>query len=280
MPVITIFITQSLRSIGLIKAQSVRNISHVINNLVVDKKFDILIITETWLSNSDQSIIGELIPNGYAFRHKFRENRKGGGICVICRNSIKLVMIERDTTSFESLEFTAIIDNHTSFHILGLYRPPDSNKTLFLDELSDIIVDIALKPQEPLILGDFNLHLENNSKNEIATFMETINSFGLTVNIKIPTHLKGHTIDNVINKKNTALNFEFSVNDIALSDHFLIEIEVECNKPLNKKKSICYRKTKNIDYEKLNSDFESAYNELKNDSHIDTAFTTYHKKVS
>ena len=31
---------------------------------------------------------------------------------------------------------------------------------------------------------------------------------------------------------------------------------------------------------KLNSDFESAYNELKNDSHIDTAFTTYQEKVS
>ena len=49
---------------------------------------------------------------------------------------------------------------------------------------------------------------------------------------------------------------------------------------MNKKKSICYRKTKNTDYEKLNSDFESAYNELKNDSHIDTAFTTYQEKVS
>ena len=53
--------------------------------------FDALVITETWLTgkDSDQKIIGDMTPEGYTFHHGPRTHRKGGGVGILVRDSLK-----------------------------------------------------------------------------------------------------------------------------------------------------------------------------------------------
>ena len=48
-------------------AQSVRHKTTAITDFVLEKDVDILFLTETWLSQNDPVIIGELTPPGYTF---------------------------------------------------------------------------------------------------------------------------------------------------------------------------------------------------------------------
>ena len=71
---------------------------------------DVLALTETWLSNGDNSILNELLPPGYAIRHVDR-GRRGGGVA-----------------QFELLDCIIIKVNKLSTRVVVVYRPPPSCK--------------------------------------------------------------------------------------------------------------------------------------------------------
>ena len=71
----------------VINAQSVCNKTDLLTDHFIENKFDIIAITETWLSYSDahKRVIGNLSLPGYNFLHVPRENRPGGGLAVILK---------------------------------------------------------------------------------------------------------------------------------------------------------------------------------------------------
>jgi len=73
--------------LGLINARSINNKALYIKDFMVDNKFDILAITETWLNgkDTDQRKIHEICPSGFSLKHISRKNRKGGGVAIIYR---------------------------------------------------------------------------------------------------------------------------------------------------------------------------------------------------
>ena len=52
---------------------------------------DALIITENWLTCNvlDQNSVVEVTPAGYSFDHTARIHKKGGGVGILLRNSLK-----------------------------------------------------------------------------------------------------------------------------------------------------------------------------------------------
>ena len=73
--------------LGLLNARSVRNKSLSTADLIIDRKLDILAITETWLKGdiTDNVIVGELVPSGYSILSVPRTDRVGGGVALIFR---------------------------------------------------------------------------------------------------------------------------------------------------------------------------------------------------
>ena len=63
--------------------------SLTIKDFVFENDFDIFAITETWLSpgDSDGIVNGNLVPNGYSFKHTARE-RRGGGVGLLFKKSL------------------------------------------------------------------------------------------------------------------------------------------------------------------------------------------------
>ena len=113
-------------------------------NCVTNNKFDVVGITETWLSvNTPTHMIS--IPN-YNFVRTDRRDRHGGGVGFYVRNDIKFT-IRNDlnicSDSFESM-FIEISDNHRPTLIGVIYRPPSSSSRSFIDDFSNYVLNTIL----------------------------------------------------------------------------------------------------------------------------------------
>ena len=133
---------------------------------------DIAAISETWLSASDDAVIADLTPTGFAFLHHPRASRRGGGVGLLYRDNLSVHINQLGNyTSFESM--SAVVSNGmTSLEILVMYRPPGYQSfSLFINEFSDLL-DEKLYKLSPLVsTGDLNIHLDNLSSQHTQRFV-------------------------------------------------------------------------------------------------------------
>ncbi|KAF0305993.1 hypothetical protein FJT64_022458 [Amphibalanus amphitrite] len=74
--------------IGHLNVRSLTAHLDEVNLLLLREELDVLCLSETWLTDSvDSSML--LFP-GYTIRRRDREGRTGGGVALICRNTLKL----------------------------------------------------------------------------------------------------------------------------------------------------------------------------------------------
>jgi len=80
----------------------------------------------------------------------------------------------------------------------------------------------ATTPQEFLITGDFNLHLDDPTNSKVQQFLSALDSTDLTQHISFPTHRENHTLDLVITANTSSLSPVIDYSPVSPSDHFLI----------------------------------------------------------
>ena len=98
-------------SIGIINCRSIFNKSDETSDVVKNKDLDALAIAKTWLTGnvSDQRIVGDVTPAGYSFHHAVRIHKKGGGVCIIIRDSLKCeTHLRFQAKSFENCQLTFV----------------------------------------------------------------------------------------------------------------------------------------------------------------------------
>ncbi len=78
-----------------------------------------------------------------------------------------------------------------------MYRPPGPY-TDFLKEFADFLSDLLVNFDKALIVGDFNIHVDNTNDALGLAFTDLINSFGVKRNVTGPTHRFNHTLDLII----------------------------------------------------------------------------------
>ena len=69
---------QSCINCDLVNIQSVGNKTYEIRDYINDNKLDVLVLTETWLNNSDSAKIKEMTPDTHKFLHVPRGTGRGG----------------------------------------------------------------------------------------------------------------------------------------------------------------------------------------------------------
>ena len=147
-------------------ARSCRNKPEEINDLITHNKLDVLLITETWLyKEGDEPIIASLCPPGFKFKPCPRENRRGGGIATIYRESletkIKFVNTQHlKTTTLEIMELCLDVGDK-SFDIVCYYRLQNSKKfkvsiPTFISEFEQLLSYLSRKKGHLLLAGDMN----------------------------------------------------------------------------------------------------------------------------
>lgn len=84
------------------------NKTYDIRDLINNDLFDILAITETWLSANDNAKIQEMTPVTHNFLHvrtKTRQDKRGGGVGLFVSNIFKRIKIDK-VESWNSFEHT------------------------------------------------------------------------------------------------------------------------------------------------------------------------------
>ena len=200
--------TASQLTIGLLNCQSVRNKCDIIVDYLLDNKFDIMFLTETWLSNNnnDDIITSSICPTGYNFKHSPRTTGRGGGVGILYKSSIKCVLKPRsfNASSYENFECYFKVPGNC-IHTFLIYRPLLSSKNKisrnsFIDQFSSLLESATILPAHLLILGDLNINWMNCSNNETAQFHELLDNFNLKQHVSFLTHRNGHTLDHIITR--------------------------------------------------------------------------------
>ena len=101
-----------------------------------------------------------------------------------------------------------------------------------------------------IILGDFNLHVNDRENSSGSRFLDLLESVGLVNHINVPTHNKGNTLDLIITRKDCDFEVHDARASFFISDHSFVSVKTKsyCSKSI--KKTFVFRKIKDIDIAK------------------------------
>ncbi len=236
-----------------------------IRDFVEHEGFDCTVFTETWLRQDDSSThqIGDITPNGFSFYHRARVARKVGGVGVLIRSAFKAKQLSHNT--YKSFEYMRLSISTSKSHInlVAIYSPPPSVKNklmveMFFTEFS-LLEELNTAPGNLLILGDFNLHVDNSQNAPAMRFLNLLESCNLTQHVTKSTHNSGHILDLVITRSTDSLITTLHNFNPGISDHEAVIFELKVNKPRPVTKTISYRSLGKVSYEKLSADIDASF---------------------
>jgi hypothetical protein len=247
-------------------AQSLGNKTTTINDYLLEKDIDLLVITETWLAEEDPVIIGECTPSGYSFLNFSRPGDRHGGIAIISKSCIKVTLspVGMDTISFEHASVT---DSSKSFRLIAIYRPPPSvvngfTHIQFNEELNDFLSALSTLPGKPIIMGDMNVHVNKPSKLDVSRYLGTLAEHDLKQYVNRPTHICGNILDHIICRPEDGLLRSHASCVVSPfrygSDHHMIECRLTKSKPSPDRRVFTSRSFKDLNMNLLNSDLTKA----------------------
>ena len=81
-----------------------------------------------------------------------------------------------------------------------------------------------------VVLGDFNIAIQDLGSPDSQTYKDTMEALGLTQHIGYATHQLGNTLDHIYTESINTLDIRHSFLGEFLSDHRLVGIEVNITK--------------------------------------------------
>ncbi|XP_068507165.1 uncharacterized protein [Syngnathus scovelli] len=230
-------------SLTLLNCHSLSNKSPVIFELLLDNNLDLLFLCETWQQPLDFFTLNQATPSNYSYIAKPRLSGRGGGIAVLHKQSLPITELDLNLPSISSFEYLAFPLPNSTTAVL-IYRPPKSHP-FFLSELSELLTIVSSVSYRLLLIGDFNIHIDQPTAPLTSDFISLLDCFHLTQHINFATHTKGHTLDIVCS------SFPLTSNPrplaFPLSDHLCILFSAPLPSPHNStKRTISYRNIKTV----------------------------------
>ena len=248
-----------------------------------NKKVDIYILCETWLTEHNHGMIN--IPN-YLYIGKHRKNKRGGGVGILIHNSLTFKErpdITIPTTSDLETMFVDIKTNRGNLIVGSMYRPPHTNEKQFVTDYGLLLKKLKMEKNTDILIGmDHNMDLLKMSKHkQTQKFLDLNLDEDLLPTITKPTRITGHSstvLDNIFISRRLQSSFISGIITTDLSDHLPTLI---CLKDLRQEtrtqKIIKYRTISTESIKNMNDELNS-YNwmELLSNSNTEDAFNTFH----
>ncbi|XP_061587576.1 uncharacterized protein LOC133452342 [Cololabis saira] len=202
---------------AVLNVRSLLNKSFIINDLILDRKLDCILLTETWLGTDAPVVLTEASPPDFNFLFSTRGDKRGGGTASITKITMSSYAVPFN--SYTSFEYHAFVFSNPPILCITVYRPPQYS-TCFISQFSELLSIIHTSYNRILITGDFNLHLDDISDPVSKEVLNLLNCLDFKQHVTQPTHSRGRTLDLVITY-GLSLG-ACSVVDLAVSDHFCV----------------------------------------------------------
>ena len=83
----------------------------------------------------------------------------------------------------------AVKSDQTNLTLLVIYKKPTSSTITFCEELTTILEEgITSMKSNIMIIGNFNIHIENTANPDTITFSDFLDNFKLQNHVNFPTH--------------------------------------------------------------------------------------------
>ncbi|MBM6549167.1 endonuclease/exonuclease/phosphatase family protein [Streptococcus dysgalactiae] len=177
-------------SLIMFNARSIVNKLHSLRRLVISSNPDIILVTETWLTEETPSEQVSIV--GYQSFRSNRLNRRGGGCLAYVKHSLSPKPFHHPTTDKIQDSIWFLVPLHQVELLVGcLYRPPN-NRTDDLKPIIDAFNYIADLPCcSKIIAGDFNApQISWNSCTTPPKFLDFVSCIRVgqwTQQVKSPT---------------------------------------------------------------------------------------------
>ena len=183
---------------------------------------DVMSLNETWLTKSNNNLP---IITGYDLISKPRLNKKGGGVGFLVNS--KIPHRRRNDLELASVELEhAVLELKCKSKILlcGMYRPPNSDIPLFLDEYKQVVNKLKGEKHGNIVIClDHNLDFLKHDKHApTRQFIESNLDFNLLPIITRPTrvtHNSATLIDNIIISEKLQIKYKCGIMINDTSDH-------------------------------------------------------------
>ena len=103
-------------------------------------------------------------------------------------------------------------------NLYTVYRIPNTNILTFCNEMANVLENnIIANRGETILLGDFNIHMDDPVDPDTITFNKFLDSLDFTNLVNFGTHTSNYTLDLVMQSNS------FKVNSKTLQGHFLLD---------------------------------------------------------
>ena len=255
-----------------------------INLLANDNKFKFTFIcfSETWVNNETTELCNL---KGYTSIHNYRKTKAGGGVSIHIREDISGSVLHNMTFSTKHMESIFVRINKGELRnskdlIVGcVYRPPNGDCKIFLDNYQDIQFD-NIGEVNCLICGDFNIDLNaRNTKVEQFRNVNTASNFTPIINKVTRSQKSSNTIiDNIFTNNSYSINKSgIIISDI--SDHYPIFITSNCEQKLKTKENPKLSRNKYNTGNFIENIKQTDWNAVLNLQDTERAYNTIHQNV-
>ena len=219
---------------AMINAHSVRNRDTLLTQEIVTNNIDVTLITKTWLNNTPQDTAllhqSNLLQARYAISTHNRPTR-GVGLALLYKQNMKVKKTEAQNLCMIEYAIWHVTMKNKLINILGIYHPPPKQyltNTIFLDELTELLTTRMPNIDNPIILGDFNIHIWDTNDYSSKTFVDMMEALGLKQHITEPTHHKENILELIFMETTSQIKVsQLNMLDF-ISDHRLISATIKC----------------------------------------------------
>ena len=209
----------NIRGIGSKQGQ----LSDLIDSSVQNKRPDIVLLSETWLTPFSPKIT---VP-GYDLYRQDRTLKWGGGIAALVSHKLRCRSRPDLASRLEESECITVdisLKNGDHCIVSSMYRPPNSEISIFLASYNSLICAMKRENPKSIIIGlDHNLDfLKADRHSTTYDFIQNNLDFGLIPTITRPTRITNSTatlIDNIIVSQNLCRSYVSSILVNDTSDH-------------------------------------------------------------
>ena len=152
----------------------------------LSKMPEIIVLTETWLTpdETDQHLL-----DGYTEYHTARPTGRGGGVSLLCWDTIGTTHIPELSICSDTIESCVVEINFEKekFIVFALYRPHSDTIENFNGKLLEMLLSDRLRGMSVVLLGDVKVDLLKQESLHIASFIDIMQSVSFIPLISIAT---------------------------------------------------------------------------------------------